>query len=209
MRLLLVLAAVFLVTIAIPVALGVAYGAWFLRVNSPQPADVILILGGGSDDSRYWRAMELKKEGYADTIVMDAEAYSTKYGKTSADLAREFLQRNHDEQTTVCPLQHDSTYGETQDVARCLAPMKVSSVLIVTWDYHTRRALSIFEARLPHYHWSITGAYSAVPALPDQSLTPDKWWKRRTWAKSILEEWEKLIWWELVDRWRPHLIVQS
>ena len=153
--------------------------------------------------------MELKKEGYADKVVLDAEAFFTKYGKTNADLAREFLQRIHDGETTVCPLQHDSTYGETEDVARCLAPMKVSSVLIVTWDYHTRRALSIFKARLPHYHWSITGAYAAIPPLPDQSMTADKWWKRRLWAKAILDEWEKLIWWELVDRWRPHLVVQK
>ncbi len=201
-------AAILLVVVALVVGLAMAFGGALLRVNSPHHADVILILGGGLDDSRYWRAVELMKEGYADKIVMDAEAFFTKYGKTNADLAREFLLQNHDHLTTVCPLQNDSTYGETEDVARCLAAMKVSSVLIVTSDYHTRRALSIFKARLPHYHWFITGVYEAVPALPDQNLTADKWWKRRQWAKTILDEWEKLIWWEMVDRWRPHLVVQ-
>ncbi len=208
-RALLIAVAILPLVVAIAMGLALAFGGSFLRVNSLHHADVILILGGGIDDSRYWRAVELKKEGYADKVVLDAEAFFTKYGKTNADLAREFLQRIHDGETTVCPLQHDSTYGETEDVARCLAPMKVSSVLIVTWDYHTRRALSIFKARLPHYHWSITGAYAAIPPLPDQSMTADKWWKRRLWAKAILDEWEKLIWWELVDRWRPHLVVQK
>ncbi len=206
---LLIMAVILLIGVAIAVGLAMAFGASFLRVNSPQHADVILILGGGMDDSRYWRAVELMKAGYADRIVLDAEDFFTKYGKTNADLAREFLARIHAEHVTVCPVYGESTYSETEDVAQCLAPMKVSSVLIVTSDYHTRRAFSIFKARLPRYRWSITGAYAAVPPIPNQILTADKWWKSRQWAKTILDEWEKLIWWELVDRWRPHLVVQG
>jgi uncharacterized SAM-binding protein YcdF (DUF218 family) len=200
---------ILLVVVALAVGLAMAFGGSLLRVNRPHHADAILVLGGGSDDTRYWRAVDLAKQGYADRIVLDAEAFFGKYGKSNAELAREFLRENHDEHTMVCAVQNDSTYGETEDVARCLAPLNVSSVLIVSWDYHTRRALSIFKARLPHYHWFITGVYTAVPPLPNQILTPDNWWKRRQWAKAILEEWEKLIWWELVDRWRPHLVVQG
>jgi hypothetical protein len=29
-----------------------------------------------------------------------------------------------------------------------------------------------------------------------------QWWQHREWAKVNFEEWSKLIWWELVDRWR-------
>src|SRR5262249_36246849 len=141
-----------LVILAVLIGLGMEYGASFLRVNQPEHSDVILVLGGGMDDSRYWRGVELMKQGYADKIVLDAEAGGEKYGKSNADLARDFLERIHAQNTTVCPVYADSTYGETEDAARCLASMKVSSVLIVTSDYHTRRAFSIFKARLPHYH---------------------------------------------------------
>ena len=208
-RAFLVFVGLVVVLLSIVVGLAMARGGPFLRVNSPHHADVILILGGGLDDSRYYRAVQLMKAGYGNQIVFDAEAFFTKYARTNADLAKEFLQRIHDRSTIVCPLQNDSTYGETEDVARCLAPLKISSVLIVTSDYHTRRALSIFKARLPKYQWYILGAYAPLDKQAPQKLTADDWWKTRAWAKTMLDEWEKLIWWELVDRWRPHLVVQS
>jgi hypothetical protein len=40
-------------------------------------------------------------------------------------------------------------------------------------------------------------------------MSGDDWWKHRRWAKALLDEWEKLIWWELVDRWKPHLVVKG
>jgi uncharacterized SAM-binding protein YcdF (DUF218 family) len=185
------------------------YAASFLRVNRPAHADVILVLGGGFDDSRYWRAVELMNAGYANRMVLDAEAAGKKYDKSNADLAGEFLENVHAQNTTVCPVYADSTYGETEDVARCLGPMNVSSVLIVTSDYHTRRAFSIFNARLPHYRWYIADAFAPYEDGGPQRMPSDQWWKNRRWAKTVLEEWQKLIWWELVERWKPHLIVQS
>ncbi len=203
------IAATLLVIVAAVVGLAMKYAASFLRVNRPEHADVILILGGGVDDSRYWRAVELMKAGYADKIVLDAEERIAKYGKSNPQLAREFLDRVDAQNTTVCPAYGDSTYAETEDAARCLAPMKVSSVLIVTSDYHTRRAFSIFQARLPHYHWSVAGAFVPYEHGTAQRLPADNWWRNRRWAKTVLDEWERLVWWELVDRWRPHLVVQS
>lgn len=208
--LLLVIATMFLVAFVVFIAFGANYGASFLRVNDPQPADIILVLGGGMDDSRYWRGVELMELGYADKMVVDAEAGGAKYGKSNADLAGDFLKQIKARNTAVCPVLADSTYGEVEDVARCLAPLKARSVLIVTSDYHTRRAFSIFQARLPHYQWSIAGAYAPYEDGKTAVRMPsDKWWANRRWAKTILEEWQKLIWWEMVDRWKPHLVVQS
>jgi uncharacterized SAM-binding protein YcdF (DUF218 family) len=190
------------------VILALAYGASLLRFNTPEHSDVIVVLGGGSDDSRFWRAVELTKAGYSDQIMLDAEAFSARFGKTDADLARDFLSQINAQNTTVCPVYHDSTYGEVQDVARCLEPRKVSSVLLVTSDYHTRRAFSIFKARLPKCHWSIAASYAPYEAGTSQRMAGDDWWRNRRWAKTTLDEWEKLIWWWLVDRWRSNLVLQ-
>jgi hypothetical protein len=27
------------------------------------------------------------------------------------------------------------------------------------------------------------------------------WWTRRQWAKTVLDEWLRLLWWSVVDRW--------
>jgi uncharacterized SAM-binding protein YcdF (DUF218 family) len=203
------IAAILLVLLSVVIILGIENAASFLRVSDPDRADVIVVLAGGPDDSRYLRAVDLMKSGYAGRIALDAEEGGEKYGKSNAQLARDFLERIHAENTEVVPVYNDSTYGETEEVSRFLAPLKVSSVLIVTSDYHTRRALSIFEERLPQYHWSVAGAYAPFANGETERLFGDNWWRNRRWAKAILDEWEKLIWWELVDRWKPHLVIQN
>jgi uncharacterized SAM-binding protein YcdF (DUF218 family) len=72
---------------------------------------------------------------------------------------------------------------------------RARTVLLVTSDYHTRRALSIFGKSLPAYRYEIAAA-------SDPRDFGAQWWRHREWAKTALDEWLKLIWWELVDRWR-------
>ena len=183
--------------------------ASFLRVNAPQHADVMVVLGGGQDDSRYWRAVELLQAGYSNRILLDAPSFGVSYGKTGEELAQDWVRRMNAEHTSVCGIYHDSTYDEAEDVARCLRPMKVSSVMIVTSDYHTRRAFSIFKSRLPQYQWSVAATYAPFDLTQPQRMAGDDWWKNRRWAKTILDEYQRLIWWELVDRWRSGLVITS
>jgi len=69
------------------------------------------------------------------------------------------------------------------------------SVLIVTSEYHTRRALSVFRHTYPDRAIGVAGAVEA-----DQFGTA--WWRHRQWAKVTVGEWTRLLWWECVDRWR-------
>lgn len=181
--------------------LALRHAASFLVVNAPERADAILVLEGGGDGSRYWKAVELAKQGYAQHILVDANSQGKQWGVVEADLAAAFIERVTPGMAEVCPITADSTFEETADVRPCLARLKASSVLIVTSNYHTRRALSIFRKRLPQYRWSV--AASNAP-----SYFADRWWQHRRWAKWLLDEWEKLLWWELVDRWRPGLTLR-
>jgi uncharacterized SAM-binding protein YcdF (DUF218 family) len=92
---------------------------------------------------------------------------------------------------------NDSTAQEASDIRACLAQLHPApqSVLLVTSDYHTRRALSILRSRLPHYHWS-------AAAVRDASKFGEPWWHNREWAKTYVYEWEKLIWWKFFESWR-------
>jgi uncharacterized SAM-binding protein YcdF (DUF218 family) len=67
--------------------------------------------------------------------------------------------------------------------------------LLVTSDYHTRRALGIFKHELRRHDIS-------VAAASDPSQFGNAWWKHRQWAKTNFDEWLKLVWWKVVDRWR-------
>ncbi len=96
---------------------------------------------------------------------------------------------------SVCPYLDDSTVAETIYVNRCLQTLSPHKVLLVTSDWHTARALSIFRKKLPQYQWSIASAH-------DIRLFGPHWWRHREWAKTTLHEWVKTVWWNLIDRWR-------
>jgi uncharacterized SAM-binding protein YcdF (DUF218 family) len=68
-------------------------------------------------------------------------------------------------------------------------------VLIVTSDFHTRRSLSIFRHEL-------RGKSLSTAAAHDYAQFGTHWWAHRQWAKTCVDEWMRLIWWEAVERWK-------
>ena len=171
----------------------------YLIVNNAEKSDAIVVLGGDQVDARYWRALELLRNGYGQHLVVDTLAGRV-YGQSYADLAADFITRTAGEnvpQVSICIIKGDSTKEEAPQVGECLAKLQPQphSVVLVTDDYHTRRALSIFRQRLAQIHWT-------AGATSNDFLFGQPWWKNREWAKTYLTECEKLLWWELWDRWR-------
>ncbi len=193
-------------TLLILVVIVVLIGAvWFFQpggyliVNNPEKSDAIVVLAGDQADNRYWRGLELLRAGYGQHLLVDAGTGSV-YGRPYTDLAANYIAQTAGasaSQVSVCPVAGDSTKVEAPQVNKCLLKLQPAphSVLLVTDNYHTRRAYSIFRDVLPQYHWRVAAAsndfFFGVP-----------WWKHREWAKTYLTEWEKLVYWELWDRWR-------
>ena len=167
-------------------AIGAVLLARLLVVNAPQRSDVILVLAGDRGDWRYQEGLDLLHEGYAHYIVLDADAAYKKYGESWVGLATEFVNRTAPGYSSVCPITGDSTDIEAREAAPCLARLNPHSVLLVTSDFHTRRALSIFRKRLPQY-----------PG-------PDRESGYRERAKIAVQEWQKYVWWKLVEQWQSH-----
>ena len=188
------------VVLGIVAFLAFRHAGSFLVVNDPKPADLILVLGGGNNDLRYWNGVQLMQEGYAPRLILDVFSKAQTFGHSDIELAQDFLQRTTPGQSTVCPLPENSTYDEARYLEPCLAGLGVKSILVVTSEYHTRRALSILQHRLPQYQFSIYAA-------PDPYYFGTRWWTHREWAKTTLAEWERYLWWLLVDRWRSGLVV--
>jgi uncharacterized SAM-binding protein YcdF (DUF218 family) len=178
-------------------ALAVASGP-LLVSEHPEKSDVIVVLGGDRNDIRYQRGLELLRAGYGKRLLLDADMNWNYFGRTEVEYAREFLQRAPEDvraKLEVCPYDADSTFEETQSVVKCLEGLHARSALLVTSPYHTRRALSIFRKRQPQYRWSAAGA-------ADPIAWNLRWWQSRQWAKTHLGEWQRMLWWQLVDRWR-------
>jgi uncharacterized SAM-binding protein YcdF (DUF218 family) len=186
------------VLLAVAAVALAACSASFLVVNSPQRSDALVVLGGDAADQRYWRAIELLRSGNARDMFVDARADEIIWGRTAAEHTAEFIRESAGDlsgHVHVCAIRANSTRGEADDIRSCLEPLHLHSVLIVTSDYHTRRALSIARHVMPQYQWSIA-------ATTDDQTFGRQWWKRRTWAKTNFLEWQRLAWWEVVERWR-------
>jgi len=166
-----------------------------LVLDAPQPSDVILVLAGETD-RRPARALELLAQGYGRSVVMDVPVAARIYGVTELQVAEKYVQGLPQAAAVrICPIAGLSTRDEAQDAEKCLAGEGGSRILLVTSEFHTRRALSIFRHEVP-------GKSFTVAAARDETQFGTRWWTHRQWAKTCMEEWQRLIWWTVVERWR-------
>lgn len=180
---------------AVLLLLFAANAGRLLVVNAPQPSDVILVLAGETD-RRPARALELLRQGYAPRVVLDVPAAARIYDVTQIELAEKYVKSLPEAAAvSICPIEGLSTRDESHDAEKCLARKGDHRVLIVTSDFHTRRALSVFRHEVPDKWFSIAAAY-------DDAQFGARWWTHREWAKTFVNEWPRLLWWMTIDRWR-------
>ncbi len=185
---------ILLALLVVIVALA-SQAARFFVVDEPQKSDAIVVLAGETN-VRPKRALELLRQGMAPHVFLDAEDRNLIYDQQLIDVARKYASTLPEANSvSVCPIFGLSTNAESNDIDRCLQPLGAHRVLIVTSEFHTRRALMILRHRLPQYQIS-------VAAARNPGEFGEKWWTNREWAKTTFDEWAKLTWWELVDRWR-------
>ena len=171
-----------------------ANSAGFLIVDQPEKADAILVLAGETEQ-RPARALALFDQGYASHVVVDVPADPKVYGSTYLQLAQQWAAAQPESRALViCPIRGLSTKDESADAAECLRKIDAKSILLVTSDFHTRRALSIFRKQDPQWTFHVAAAYD-----PTQFGT--QWWRHRQWAKTNVDEWLRMFWWQMVDRW--------
>jgi len=175
------------------IAFGLLHLGDYLVVNHPERSDVIVVLAGDYNDLRYWRGLELLREGYGERMVVDASSDRI-YGQTFAEHAARFVVQTAGQEVphiNICTITDDSTLQEASNVSDCLTQIQPQprSVLLVTNDFHTLRAVSILSSRITRYRGS-------VAAVNDTTKFGKPWWRHREWAKTCVYEWEKLLWWK-------------
>lgn len=180
---------------AVLLAVFAANAGSLLVVDHPQPSDVIVVLAGETDH-RPARALELFNQGYARRVVINVPAATTIYEFTQLQLAEKYIQDLPQRAAiTICPIEGLSTRDESRDTEKCLAHEEGDRILIVTSDFHTRRALSIFRREVHGKTFSTAASYDDVEFGA-------RWWQHRQWAKTCFAEWMRLLWWTAIDRWR-------
>jgi hypothetical protein len=181
--------------LAAALAAFAAYAGRMLVVDDPQPSDVILVLAGETEH-RPARALQLLDQGYGRRVVIDVPADASIFGVSELQIAEKYAAGLPEAAAVrICPIVGLSTREESHDVERCLAKEAGGRILIVTSEFHTRRALSIFRHELP-------GKTFSVAVARDGAEFGTRWWMHREWAKTCVGEWERLLWWSAVERWQ-------
>lgn len=147
----------------------------------PEHADVVVVLGGGSNGNRAKKAYELYEQGYAPNVIV-----SGSNSGLSNDLA--YLKRKGipSEVITIND-RATSTWDEAQQVLSALREQEADSAIIVTDGFHTRRAQATYDKLQRDPPIELTFV-SAVPTFP-----ADHWWSSRQGRKKVATEYSKTV----------------
>jgi len=155
---------------------------WIVEDNL-EHADVILVL---SDDNFYadraTRAAQVYREGWAPVVLASGRRLRPYAGV--AELMEHDLVERGVPKDKIVRVVHDAenTKEEAEALAKIAAQHKWKSVILVTSNYHTRRARYIFERVFP------PGTTIRVTGARDGTFEPERWWEKRTSIKEFAGE---------------------
>ncbi len=153
-----------------------------------ERADALLVLG---DDNFYadraTRATELFREGKASVIVASGRRLRPNAG--IAELMEHDLVERGAPKDRIIRLAHDadSTREEAEALAQLASARKWHSVIVVTSNYHTRRARYIFR------HVFSRAVEVRVASAHDGDFDPQRWWLKRKSIKELTREMAGMI----------------
>lgn len=182
--------------VVIPVGLFVGFrefwltrlGRFLVQADPVCHADGAVILGGDENGSRILRGAELARQGYVSKVLVDGAPSS--YEMTNDQLAINFAVRHGygRELFIPFPMRANSTKEEAEIVVRRLQQLGWSRFMVVTSDFHTRRAARIFQHATAN-----TNLTFCTVAAPTEGFTPDSWWMTREGRKILILEYAKTV----------------
>jgi uncharacterized SAM-binding protein YcdF (DUF218 family) len=161
-------------------------GSYLVKADQPEKADIALVLAGDGEGNRILKAAQLARRGYVSKVLVSGP--SGLYGQYECDLAIPFAIKSGYPASYFVHFENDalSTKEEAHDAIARLRQMGIHRVLLVTSDYHTRRAGKIFRTAAPDLKF-------IVVAAPDKYFTPNGWWHNRQGEKIAFNEWTKTL----------------
>ena len=183
-------------TLAIGCLLAWGDALLIARDATPPHGDALVVLQGSivGEKSRIAGAVGLLKRGTASRMLVSVPRESF-WGQSIPPAARAYLERNYgsDVASRVVFCETDASVNSTEQEAQaldaCIREQHWQSVVVVTSNYHTRRAKLIWR-RTTHNEPNLQLAVQGV-ADPEYQLP---WWRHRQAAKIWFMETLKLAW---------------
>jgi uncharacterized SAM-binding protein YcdF (DUF218 family) len=179
-------------------------GGDLLVVSDPLPAhaQAAVMLDGslGAVRARSTEALRLLAERRVDHVVISVPRIGD-WGVSIPEAARRYVEKEYGaglaDHVIFCPMSPrvNSTAEEAVGLEGCLEQHDWHSVIVVTSNYHTRRARLVWRETLADAHppfqmW--------IDGIEDGDFEPTRWWSQRRYAKTWVEETTKLVWIEVV-----------
>ena len=162
-------------------------GRYLVHSQSPEIADAVLVLAGDYRGGRMRKAAELVRAGYA-PIALVSGPYEM-YGMNEAELAIQYAVRQGAPASYFEPvhIRAYSTLEEAHAFVPELRKRNIRKLLLVTSNFHTRRAGRIFG--------QVLGPSVAIRtvAAGDPFFQPDSWWHNREGQKTLFYEYSKTL----------------
>jgi uncharacterized SAM-binding protein YcdF (DUF218 family) len=157
-------------------------------------ADALIVLG---DDNFYadrsTRGAQLFREGKAAVIVASGRRLRPNAG--IAELMEHDLIERGVPRDRIVRFVHDgdSTIDVAQALTRLVKERKWHNVIVVTSNFHTRRARYIFQHVFPET------VQVRIASASDGDFDPQHWWEKRKSLKELTQEFAGMVanWWEL------------
>ncbi len=161
-----------------------ALGHFLVKEDLPVKAEVAVVLAGDSWGNRVRRGAELKRDGLVDKVLVSGGPGV--YGFTESELAVKFAVANGFPADYFEALHDEvlSTQEEAHSIATELKRRHIKRALVVTSDFHTRRAGLIWRHTAP---WLDV----RMIAARDRHFRQDQWWYDRESGKHVFTEWAK------------------
>ena len=147
----------------------------------------MIVLAGDGSGGRIMKAAELVQQGRAPRILVDGPPGL--YGHYECDLAIEFAVEHGVPREILdrFPLEASSTLEEAQLVDQELHRRGVRRALVVTSNFHTKRAQFLFAKRTSgEIRYLVVAAEFA-------DFKPDRWWRTRAGQKVVVLEYLKTL----------------
>lgn len=146
----------------------------------PYRRDTMIILGEG-DQGRVQKAAELYKSGYADNVIITPveERY------TSDELITILSHYVFEEKDITVEEESTGTYSNAEETIDIMNNRKLDSALIVTNDYHIKRAEIAFER--------LNDGSKKFHYIPATNLAGEQWHERedahKHWFNEFIKVW--------------------
>lgn len=164
-----------------------AAGGFLVQTDPPERADLVLVLGGDWLGYRILEAARLVENGYAPKVLVSSP--HALFGRHEHEFSIPFAvgKGYPKEWFEAIRISATSTKEEARELIPELRRRGAGTVLVVTSNFHTRRARRIFRAE------AAGNPEILVVAAQDKHFRPEDWWKNREAQKAVFLEWTKTL----------------